>query len=95
MKFLFLFVCVAASKGVGKDSCECVCSSASKIPSQLRHLREVFSISLESILSLLSDKRSGRLDSVFSGDVFLELLELVGNCSQLCEEAGNVFSKEG
>lgn len=80
MKFLFLFVCVAASIGVGKDSCVCVCSSASNIPSQLRHLREDFSISLESMLSLLSDKRSGKLNSDLAGDVFLEL---VGNCSQL------------
>lgn len=94
IKFLFLFVCVAASEGVGKESWVCVCSSASNMPSQLRHLRDGFCISLQSILSLLSDKRSGRLHSDFSGDTFLELFELVDNCSQLCEEADKAFSIE-
>lgn len=87
IKFFFRLVCVVASKGVGKESWVCI-SSASKMPSQLRHLRELGSISLVSKWSLLSDSRSGRLYSDFSGDADLELLLLLVNCSQLCEVAG-------
>lgn len=94
MKFFFLLVCVAASEGVGKECCLCVCSSASKIPSQLRHRREVFSISLWSMLSLLSDSLSGRLYRDFSGDVVLDVLLLLGSWSQLCEIAGEALSRE-
>lgn len=83
---------MAASKGVGRESCVCG-SSASKMPSQLLHLRELTSSWLESKLSLLSDSLSGRLYSDFSGDVVLEVLLLLVNCSQLCE-AGEAFSRD-
>lgn len=76
MKFFFRLVCVAASEGVGKEFCLCVCSSASNMPSQLRHRRDDFSISLPSMLSLLSDNLSGRLYRDFSGDVVLDVLLL-------------------
>lgn len=92
MKFFFLLVCVAASKGVGRESC--VFASTSKMPSQLRHLREVISTSLESKWSLLSDSLSGRLYSDFSGDAVLLLLLLLFNCSQLCDVDGGALIRD-
>lgn len=84
---------MAASKGVGKESGVCD-SSASNIPSQLRHRREVFSTSFVSNLSLLSDNLSGKLYSDFSGEAFLDVLLLLDNCSQLCEDAGEALSRD-
>lgn len=84
---------MAASKGEGKDFL-CVCSSASRIPSQLRHLREAVSIAVESKLSLLSDSLSGRLYRDFSGDAVFDVLLLLGSLSQLCDDAGEARSKD-
>lgn len=46
MTFFFFFVCVETSRRIGRERCACDCSSASRIPSQLLHLRDVLSASL-------------------------------------------------
>lgn len=70
---------MAASKGVGNNFFLCVCSSASKIPSQLRHLREILSISVASKVLLLSASLSGKLYRDFSGDAVFDDKLLEGN----------------
>lgn len=70
---------MAASKGVENTFFLCFCSSASKIPSQLRHLRELLSISIASKVLLLSASLSGKLYRDFSGDAVSEDMLLEGN----------------
>lgn len=94
IKFRFLFVCVAASKGAGNDNWVWRCSSASSIPSQLRHLRDVLSASFKSKLSLLSASLSGRLCKDFSGDTLFDETLLLFNCSQLCVVIGVALFRE-
>lgn len=74
MKFFFLFVCVVASSGAGSESCVCILSSASNMPSKLLHLREFSCDSLKSMLSLLSDSLSGRLYKVLTGEFCFDVL---------------------
>lgn len=85
---------MAASNGVRSECRVFNCSSASKMPSQLRHLREDSCISLQSMLSLLSDNLSGRLYRFLVGDVAFDVLLLLDSWSQLCEIAREAFSTD-
>lgn len=85
MKFFFLLICVAVSKGVERWA-EAF-SSASNMPSQLRHLRESFSVAMQS-----SSLLSGKLCKDFSGEC--DSGEALASWSQLSVGVRESFSNE-